>query len=59
MGINGGLYGLEKINQILLKRGMKYDGIKAYTLDIDATGIVAEKQSAKMTYKGFISPRLI
>ncbi len=53
MGINGGLYGLEKVNQILLKRGMKYDGTKGYTLDIDATGIVAEKQSAKMTYKGF------
>jgi len=53
MGINGGLYGLEKVNRRLLKRGMKYDGIKGYTLDIDATGIVAEKQSAKMTYKGF------
>jgi hypothetical protein len=32
---------------------MKYDGIKGYTLDIDATGILAEKQSAKMTYKGY------
>ena len=32
---------------------MKYDGIKHYTLDIDAKGIVAEKQSAKVTYKGF------
>jgi len=77
MGINGGLYGLEKVNRRLLKRGMKpvespsalspsalssgpkglqverYDGVKGYTLDIDATGIVAEKQSAKMTYKGF------
>ena len=53
MGINAGLYGLEKVNRRLLKRGMKYDGIKAYTLDIDATGIEAEKQSAKMTYKGF------
>lgn len=62
MGINGGLYGLEKINRRLLKRGMKpveslqverYDGIKAYTLDIDATAIEAEKESAKMTYKGF------
>jgi len=53
MGINDGLYGLEKVNQRLLKRGMKYDGVKGYTLDIDATGIVAEKQSAKMTYKGF------
>jgi len=53
MGISDGLYGLEKVNRRLLKRGMKYDGIKAYTLDIDATGIVAEKESAKMTYKGF------
>ena len=53
MGINAGLYGLEKVNRRLLKRGMKYDGIKAYTLDIDATGIEAEKESAKMTYKGF------
>ncbi len=26
MGINGGLYGLEKVNQRVLKRGMKYDG---------------------------------
>ena len=53
MGISDGLYGLDKVNKRLLKRGMEYDGIKAYTLDIDATGIVAEKQSAKMTYKGF------
>ncbi len=53
MGINAGLYGLEKVNRRLMKRGMKYDGIKAYTLDIDATGIEAEKESAKMTYKGF------
>jgi len=53
MGINGGLCGLEKVNQKLLKRGMKHDGIKGYTLDMDATGIEAEKQLAKMTYKGF------
>jgi hypothetical protein len=53
MGVNGGLSGLDKVNQRLLKRGMKYDGITGYTLDIDATGIEAEKHSAKMTYKGF------
>jgi hypothetical protein len=53
MGVSGGLYGLEKVNRRLLKRGMNYDGITGYTLDIDATGIEAEKQSAKMTYKGF------
>ena len=53
MGTGDGLEGLEKANKRLLKRGMKYDGIKGYTLDIDATGILAEKESAKMTYKGF------
>ena len=49
----GGLVGLEKVNRRMLKRGLKGDGIKGYTLDIDATGIEAQKQSAKMTYKGF------
>jgi hypothetical protein len=53
MGSTGGLSGLKKVHKKLLKRGMKYDGIKGYTLDIDATGIEAEKQTAKMTYKGF------
>jgi hypothetical protein len=52
-GGNGGLEGLEKVNRRLLKRGMKYDGEQGYTLDIDATGIEADKESAKMTYKGF------
>ena len=46
-GVNGGLEGLGKANRKALKRGLKYDGIKGYTLDIDATGIEAEKQSAK------------
>ena len=53
MGVSAGLYGFDKVNRKLLKRGMRYDGIKGYTLDIDATGICAEKQAAKMTYKGF------
>ena len=53
MGSNGGLEGLEKVNKGSLNRAMRYDGIKGYTLDIDATGILAEKESAKMTYKGF------
>jgi hypothetical protein len=59
MGVNGGLCGLDKVNRRVLKRAMRYDGIKDYTLDIDATGIEAEKQSAKMPCKGFISLRLI
>jgi len=52
-GVNGGLEGLAKVNRKSLKRGLRYDGIKGYTLDIDATGIHAEKESAKMTYKGY------
>jgi hypothetical protein len=36
-----------------LKRALKKERVKGYTLDIDATGIEAEKESAKMTYKGY------
>lgn len=53
IGVNGGLSDLEKVEQALIKQGMKKDGIKEYSLDIDATGIEAEKESARMTYKGF------
>jgi hypothetical protein len=52
-GENGSLEGLAGTNRGILKRGLKRDGISGYTLDIDATGIVAEKKSAKATYKGF------
>jgi hypothetical protein len=52
-GVKGGLQGLAKVNRRCLKRGLKHDGVKGYTLDIDATGIEAEKESAKMTYKGY------
>ena len=50
---NGGLKGLGRSNRQLLKRGVKYDGIDGYTLDIDATAIEAEKRSAHWTYKMF------
>ncbi len=53
MGNNGGLYGLLRLNRKLLNKAMKRDGIKNYTLDIDATGIKSEKFYANMTYKGF------
>jgi hypothetical protein len=53
MGVSSGPCGLEQVNRRLLNRGMKYDGITNCTLDIEATGIEAEKQTAKMTYKGF------
>lgn len=52
--VRGGLEGLAKVNQLLLKRGLKGDKIQGYTLDIDATGIKAEKKTARMTYKGVI-----
>lgn len=52
-GLNGGLQALAKVNRKALRRGLKYDGITGYILDIDATGIQAEKKLAKMTYKGY------
>ena len=53
MGDGQGLEGLAAAGRRFLKRGLKYDGIKDYTLDIDATGIAAQKESAAMTYKGY------
>jgi len=53
MGEGKGLDGLARANRRFLKRGLKYDGVKNYTLDIDATGIAAQKESAVMTYKGY------
>ena len=52
-GHNGGLEGLAKVNRRVLKRALKKERVKGYTLDIDATGIESEKESAKMTYKGY------
>ena len=52
-GGNGALEGLSAVNRRVLKRGLKHDGVDGYTLDIDATGIEAEKESARMTYKGY------
>ena len=52
-GVSGGLEGLGAVNRRVLKRALKADEIKGYTLDIDATGIEAQKQSAQMTYKGY------
>ena len=53
MGETEGLLGLERLNRRFLKRGLKHDGIKEYTLDIDATGIESHKESALFTYKGY------
>ena len=52
MGKSDGLDGLESANRELLRVGLQDDEEKEYTLDIDATQIVAEKRDAKSTYKG-------
>jgi len=52
-GENGALEGLAKVNRRLLKKALKKDKYRGYALDIDATGIEAHKQEAKMTYKGY------
>lgn len=45
---------LEKLFQLMIQRQLNREQTKEYTLDIDATQIVAEKKSAHMTYKGEI-----
>ena len=50
---NGGLEGLAAVNRTILARGLRDDGLLSYTLDMDATGIEAWKESARMTYKGY------
>ena len=52
MGQGAGLEGLGAVNREVLTRGLSNDGKAAYTLDIDATQIIAEKRAAKYTYKG-------
>ena len=52
MGEDDGLDGLESVNRELLRVGLQDDDLREYTLDIDATQIVAEKRDAKRTYKG-------
>lgn len=47
-----GLAGLQRVNRSLLRRLLRQDDRTAYTLDIDATQIVAEKREARYTYKG-------
>ncbi|MBN1276261.1 MAG: hypothetical protein JXA35_02130 [Deltaproteobacteria bacterium] len=50
---NGGLEGLGAKNRRILKHGLKKEKEKGYTLYIDATGIESEKETAKMTCKGY------
>ncbi len=52
MGNGAGLNGLGKLNNLILRRALHLEGRKQYTLDIDASQIVAEKRDAHYTYKG-------
>lgn len=49
---SGGLAGLQRVNRSVLRRLLRRDERMDYTLDIDATQIVAEKREAHTTYKG-------
>jgi hypothetical protein len=51
-GKGDGLSGLEDVRRLVVRRALNRDTITEYTLDIDASQIVAEKEDAKMTYKG-------
>lgn len=52
MGDKDGLAGLAVVNQHQVRRALKRETITDYTLDLDATQIVAEKREAKWTYQG-------
>jgi hypothetical protein len=47
-----GLPGLGAVRQLVVRRTLNRDTITDYTLDIDATQIVAEEETARLTYKG-------
>jgi hypothetical protein len=49
---SGGLAGLQRVNRCVFRRLLRNDERSGYTLDIDATQIVAEKREARYTYKG-------
>jgi hypothetical protein len=49
---NCGMEGLHKVNRSVLRRLLNRAACCGYTLDIDATQIVAEKREAHYTYKG-------
>ena len=47
-----GLDGLHRVNRGVARRLLRREEGETYTLDIDATQIVAEKREARWTYKG-------
>jgi len=51
-GATGGLEGLELVSKELNQIALSNDSNQDFTLDLDATQIVAEKSTAQYTYKG-------
>jgi hypothetical protein len=51
-GKGDGLTGLAAVRRLVVRRALNLSTITDYTLDIDATQIIAEKEEAKITYKG-------
>jgi len=52
MGQDGkGTAGLERVNDHMIRRGVKWDKRGEYTLDVDAVVIESEKSEAQWTYK--------
>ena len=47
-----GLLGLGSVRDAISRRILRRDGITEYTLDADATLVLAEKRDARMSYKG-------
>lgn len=47
-----GLLGLDKVREIITKRLLQKDKTEKYTLDVDATEIIGDKEEALYTYKG-------
>ncbi|CAL1242033.1 transposase [Candidatus Methylocalor cossyra] len=52
MGAGEGLDSLSRVQRRLLRKLLRKEDRSEYTLDIDATQIVAEKETAKWTYQG-------
>lgn len=52
MGSGSGLGAMAQVNRDLVRRAVRRDTTQEYTLDLDATQIVAEKELAQWTYKG-------
>ena len=52
-GKRGGISGMEKVNDSIVRKVLKKDGEKEYTLIVDPTIIESGKREARMTYLGF------